>query len=335
MVEAECKRALMWRKERGLFRSNEALRVFHGPGEGSGLMRDVAVDCFGVHCYVTYWMSDKNRIRKEPDFGRISRFYIDSLGVNSVVVVRRAGAGQMLKPEAVFGTPPLANFEVHEEGAKFLVNLMETQHTGLFLDHVSLRKWLRQRSRDWDVLNTFSYTGSLSVAAGLGGASHVTSVDLSKNAVNWARENWKINGLPEASSTFVVGDVFDWLGRYKKRAKKFDCVILDPPSFSRGESGAFSTMRDLVRLHKMALEVVSDGGVLVTSINSANISRQKYKSDILLAAKQAGIRLEILAHINLPETFPVLLGEESRAAYLKGWCFHVGGRFSAESHDIF
>ena len=79
----------------------------------------------------------------------------------------------------------------------------------------------------------------------------------------------------------------------------------------------------MAKLHKMALEVISDGGVLVTSINSASISRQKYELDVLNAARRASVKLEVLASISLPETFPVLLGEESKTAYLKGWILRV------------
>jgi 23S rRNA (cytosine1962-C5)-methyltransferase len=168
------------------------------------------------------------------------------------------------------------------------------------------------------VLNTFAYTGSLSVAAGLGGADHVTTLDLSRPSTKWAEENWRLNELSEARARFIAGDVFEWLPRLKKSGERFDCVILDPPSFARGSKGSFSTAKDLPRLHEAAIDVLSQGGLLVTSINSADISWSRLEADIERACTARRASFSILRRVDLPESFPTPVGEPEKR-YLKGY----------------
>src|SRR5690606_24981460 len=153
----------------------------------------------------------------------------------------------------LFGEVPAGHFSVSEGGRSFLVQLQGVRHPGLFLDLAPLRDWLQARSQGWRVLNAFAYTGSLSVAAGRGGASHVTTIDLSRPTIRWAEENWRENVLPESSARFIAGDVFEWLPRLRREKAEYDCLILDPPSFSRGKKGSFSTAKDLRRLHELAI----------------------------------------------------------------------------------
>jgi 23S rRNA (cytosine1962-C5)-methyltransferase len=168
------------------------------------------------------------------------------------------------------------------------------------------------------VLNTFAYTGSLSVAAGAGKAAHVTTLDLSKPTIRWAEENWAANGLEAERARFVAGDVFEWLPRLKREGRRYDCLILDPPSFSRGAKGSFSTAKDLRRLHELALELLAPGGVMATSINSANVTRARFEAELVAAAAAKGRSLEILEEISQPDTFPSRLGDP-QGRYLKGW----------------
>lgn len=178
------------------------------------------------------------------------------------------------------------------------------------------------------MLNTFAYTGSLSVACGKAGAAYVTTLDLSKPTIRWAEENWDANALPRDSARFIAGDAFDWLPRLRKKMERFDCIILDPPSFSRGPSGAFSTSQDLAALHELAFALLAPGGHLVTSINSANVTRTKFLSEIHTAAKASGLAKEDLLIVREitqpPDTFPALAPEKDKdeeSRYLKGWIF--------------
>lgn len=321
---SELENAWSWREQRGMFEGNGAVRVFHGPGEGSGPLAHFAIDRFadsagrGEHYWITRWeKAYESRAALESILG-----FFESKGAASAVALSRPEKGVPEEPQALLGEAPRERFEISELGARYWIQCLGARHPGLFLDHLPLRRWLRERARGWSVLNTFAYTGSLSVAAGLGGASHVTTLDLSNPTVSWAEANWKLNGLEPGSARFISGDVFEWLPRLRREGRRFDCVILDPPSFSRGKKGMFSTSKDLARLHEAAMDVLAEGGILVTSINSAQISWEKYERDVLAAAREKKLRFEVLMKIDLPESFPTRLGAAPGGPgdrYLKGW----------------
>lgn len=316
---SELERAWSWRKERGVFEDNQAVRVFHGPGEGTGSLATIAIERFGSHYWVTEWERGEAYSPKEIERRRARIIeFLKGIGAESAVALWRPAKGVPAEPEVLFGTPPAQPFEVTEEGARFWIRLREVKHPGLFLDHLPLRRWLRARASGLRVLNTFAYTGSLSVAAGLGGAAQVTTLDLSKPTVRWAEENWSLNGLAADRARFLSGDVFEWLPRLRREKQQYDCVILDPPSFSRGHKGSFSTSKDLERLHGLAIELLTPGGMLITSINSANVAWAKYENEVRAAAKKLGAKFEVLFRIDQPETFPTLLGAPDDR-YLKGW----------------
>lgn len=316
---AELERAWAFREKKGILSQLQAVRVFHGPGEGTGALSRIAIDRFGEHFWMTEWESGKEALTPAI-LSEMTRF-LESKGAKSVVALFRPEKGKLPEePRVLAGDPPRERFDVDEEGAKFKIQLLGARHPGLFLDHLPLRRWLRAEMRGKKVLNTFAYTGSLSVAAGLGGAAHVTTLDLSNPTVRWAEENWKLNSLPAESARFISGDYFEWLPRLKREGKKFDCVILDPPSFSRGTKGNFSTAKDLVRLHELALDVLEPRGVLATSINSANISRERYEEEIGDALRSRKRSAEVIEEISQPETFPARTPEQR---YLKGWILRI------------
>ncbi len=318
----ELSRAWKWREERGLLADSGALRVFHGPGEGSGARSAWAIDRFGDHYWITRWEGAPGERGSESKTLAEFADFLKARGARSVVWLGRPEKGVPALPTTLHGTAPSERFEVSEEGRRFWIRLLDARHPGLFLDHAPLRGFLQKRAQGWKTLNTFAYTGSLSVAAGLGGASHVTTLDLSKATVQWAEDNWSLNGLASDRGRFISGDVFEWLPRLRREGQVFDCAILDPPSFSHGKKGTFSTAKDLKKLHELALDVLAPESVLVTSINSANVPWAKYESELGAAAREKRCELRVLGRIDLPETFPTRLGQpEDR--YLKGWILRV------------
>lgn len=189
MVELE--NAWNWREKLRLFAHTDAVRIFYGPGEGSGRdLEQIAIDRFGSHYWITYWESGKGeRSHKssEKTLSAITSFLRDK-GAASIVELARPERSVPSEPRVIWGNAPTGRFEIQENGAKFWIQLVGARHPGLFLDHLPLRNWLRAHSRGWRVLNTFAYTGSLSIAAGLGGATHVTTLDLSNPTIQWARK---------------------------------------------------------------------------------------------------------------------------------------------------
>jgi 23S rRNA (cytosine1962-C5)-methyltransferase len=316
-LEKSLELAWQWRERLGYFQKTQALRVFHGSGEGSGDEQNFAVDFFSDHYWVTEWQNSLSPQRSEKVLNDIVSFYRQK-GARSIVGLSRPEKGVAPESRVFWGTPTAGRFEVSEGPCKILIQLEKTRHPGLFLDHEPLRRWLIQNSKGWRVLNTFAYTGSLSVAAGVGGAQEVTTLDLSKATLQWAKENFILNGLPEACQKILGGDVFEYFPRLKRERKQFDCIILDPPSFSHGKAGRFSTSQDLKKLHALAMDVLAEDGILITSINSANVSHKKYEADVLAAALEKKMEFQVVRQIDLPETFPTRLGQ-SDDRYLKGW----------------
>lgn len=314
-------RAWQWRERREDLKRSQALRVFHGPGEGKGLFQFFAVDRFKDHYWVTEWQNKLLKSESSQVLSSIVQFY-RSKGAVSIVGISRPERGVAPLSHLFSGSwPDQDSLVVKENNCQYLIRLKETRHPGLFLDHEPLRRWLSTGAmRGLSLLNTFAYTGSLSVAASVGGAKHVTTLDLSNNTVEWAKKNSELNAIASSTQTFLSGDVFDWLPRFKRRQQTFDCIILDPPSFSHGKNNRFSTAKDLVPLHELAFQLLTPHGMLVTSINSAQVERDKYESEILKAAARSGLKekLTIVEEISLPETFPTVLGNK-RDRYLKGW----------------
>jgi 23S rRNA (guanine2445-N2)-methyltransferase / 23S rRNA (guanine2069-N7)-methyltransferase len=155
---------------------------------------------------------------------------------------------------------------VHENGAKFRVNLVDYLDTGLFLDHRPMRSWMQQNAKDKRVLNLFCYTGAVSVHAALGGAARVDSVDMSATYLDWAEENFRINKLPIEHYRFIQDDVTEWLPVCPHR---YDIIFLDPPTFSNSKRmrADFDVQRDQVWLINQAMQVLNPKGTLVFSNN--------------------------------------------------------------------
>ncbi len=307
----DLERAWRWREATGWFEKTQVLRVFHGPGEGTGGLQKIAVDRFGDYYWMTQWERDFS-----PELSSIVQFF-QSKGALCMVGVKRPRHGIASEAQVLFGSPPLDGFPVEEGACQYWIQFQKTRHPGLFLDHEPLRDWLFKRVRGLRILNTFAYTGSLSVSAAQGGAKQVITLDLSRSAIEWSKKNFSLNRLDLQKHQWIVGDVFEWLCRLKRSKEIFDCIILDPPSFSRGKEGRFSTARDLEKLHRLALDVLSAEGYLITSINSAQVSWSQYESAILAAA-QNQMGFKVIQSIELPETFPTCFGQES-TRYLKGW----------------
>jgi 23S rRNA (cytosine1962-C5)-methyltransferase len=309
--------AWAWRESLTFFSENYPLRVFYGPGEGKGDLQYFAIDRFGDHYWITEWESQLTQGRSQKVIDLIISF-LKKQGAKSIVGLSRPERGVAPESKVFYGSPPSGRFVVQENDCQFWIQFEATRHPGLFLDHEPLRRWLRQSMKGLSVLNTFAYTGSLSVAASRGGAKQVTTLDLSKATVQWAQENSLLNQFPQDSQRFISGDVFEWLPRLKREGQKYDCIILDPPSFSHGKQGRFSTAKDLEKLHSLAMELLSERGLLITSINSANVSWKKYEADLLAASKSKKMEFSVVKQIDLPETFPTRFGMSSDR-YLKGW----------------
>jgi 23S rRNA (cytosine1962-C5)-methyltransferase len=160
-------------------------------------------------------------------------------------------------------------FEITEQGLRFIVNLSDYLDTGLFLDHRSTRAMVRAQSSGKRVLNLFCYTASFSVYAAAGGAAQTTSVDLSPNYLAWARRNFDLNGLAPDRNETIRADVLQWLPTAAAKGPCYDLIVCDPPTFSNSKKmrGFLDVGEQHPALIRDCLRVLAPDGVLYFSTN--------------------------------------------------------------------
>jgi 23S rRNA (cytosine1962-C5)-methyltransferase len=163
---------------------------------------------------------------------------------------------------------------VEENGMKFGLDFAAGYSAGLFIDQRANRAFLR-RSGARRLLNTFAYTCSFSVAAALAGAE-TTSVDLSKKSIDRGRANFLLNGIePSAGHRFYADDALELLPRLARKGEKFDAIVLDPPTFSRGNKGRrFQVENDFEALLLLAFEVAAPKAKVLLSTNCTRMNRR-------------------------------------------------------------
>jgi 23S rRNA (cytosine1962-C5)-methyltransferase len=193
--------------------------------------------------------------------------------------------------------------EVSEAGVRYGLDFAGGYSAGLFID----QRGNRARLRAWQpkrLLNTFAYTCSFSVVAALAGAETL-GVDLSRRSLTRGEENFARNGLdPKAGHRFIADDVLAVLPRLGRRGEKFDAIVLDPPTFSRNQSGAaFQVQRDFGKLVELALEVAAPGARLLLSVNHSEMRVADLEWAARNALKLAGRAGRFLPAEQLPD-FP-------------------------------
>jgi 23S rRNA (cytosine1962-C5)-methyltransferase len=202
------------------------------------------------------------------------------------------------------GIPAPANLEVLENGLSFRISLEQGLNTGLFLDQRRNRSDLMGRSAGKRVLNLFAYTGAFSVAAAAAGARLVTSVDASPGYSEWARANFGANRLNPKQHEFIVGDCLEVLADLARRKKRYDIILMDPPSFSTTAKSRFTTRGGTSDLVAAALSLLSTGGLLIASSNHQKVDLADYLKELRRGALQASCDLRVISLYGQPEDFP-------------------------------
>lgn len=187
-------------------------------------------------------------------------------------------------------------FEVHEYNARLLVNLTDYLDTGLFLDHRIARQMLGKMSKDKDFLNLFSYTGSASVHAGLGGARSTTTVDMSRTYLEWAERNLRLNGLTGRQHRLMQADCLSWL---RESDETFDLIFIDPPTFSNSKrmEEDFDVQRDHIMLMRNLKRLLRAGGTVMFSNN-----KRGFKMD-LEGLASLGLKAQDITQKTLSQDF--------------------------------
>jgi len=298
-AEAQLNRALALRRFLFAGPNTTGYRLFNGEGDGlPGLICDVyghtAVIQLDGPAPAGFW-----------DAAEIARWVARRLSLEQVYL--KAQARSKTDGQALVGEAPTEAASFLENGVQFEADVVRGQKTGFFLDQRHNRQVIREVAANRRTLNVFGYTGGFSVYAGLGGASHVTTVDLSAPALDAATRHWLINRLPPANHHTEKADAFAFLERAAHQRQAWDLVIVDPPTFAATQEAVPKAITAYQTLIAAAAAVTQTDGLLAAASCSSHVDLPAF-----LAACEEGIakarrRATVLAIHGQPADHPAPL----------------------------
>ncbi|MCR5580016.1 MAG: class I SAM-dependent rRNA methyltransferase [Pseudobutyrivibrio sp.] len=213
------------------------------------------------------------------------------------------------------------NVEIVENGVHYMVDVVNGQKTGFFLDQKYNRLAIQRLCKGKKVLDCFTHMGTFALNAGIAGASDVTGLDISQFAVDQATANAKLNGL-ESTVHFKCANVLDELPKLAESGESYDVVILDPPAFTKSREATKNAMKGYREINMKGLKLVKDGGYLATCSCSHFMTQDLFIKVIGQAAKAAHKRLRQVEFRTQAPDHPILWAADE-SYYLKFLVFQV------------
>jgi 23S rRNA (cytosine1962-C5)-methyltransferase len=302
----------------GITRASDALRIVHAEADG---LPGVLADRYGETVVVQLLSAGAERWRDA-----IADALCGLRGVERVWERSDADARELegLKPrnELLRGKPLPGLPVIEEHGVKFKVEIDAGHKTGFYLDQRDNRLLLRNLVAGKDVLDCFSYTGGFAINALRGGAKSVMAIDSSRLALETARANAALNGLPDAQ--WFEGDVFQTLRRLRDQGRHFDVIVLDPPKFAPTAAHADRASRAYKDINLLAFKMIRPGGHLMTYSCSGGVSADLFQKIVAGAALDAVVDARIELWLHAAADHPVALNFPE-SEYLKGLLCRVAG----------
>jgi len=293
-----------------LNKDTNSYRLLFGENDGfPGLIADVYAEVLVVKLYSEIWL---------PYLKEILKLLIEVSGVECVVLrlsrkLQDRNRKELSDGLVIFGALENENVQFKEHGVHFSANVIQGHKTGYFLDHRHNRKRVGQLARGKNVLDVFSYAGGFSVHALVKGAKEVTSVDISKQAIEAATYNASLNDFPGIHKT-MVGDAFEIMDRLISEGKTFDMVVIDPPSFAKSSNEIMRAEKKYAQLARLGASLAARRGLLVLASCSSRISAEVFFGINEKVLDDIGISYKLLEKtfhdIDHPISFP-------EGAYLK------------------
>ncbi len=306
-------------------RTTDAYRLLHGEGDRlPGVVCDVYADTAVIQL---------DSLALEPRLDDLTRAILDATAGLRRVVLRPRGrpSGDWgAAPRSLAGPPLEGPLIIHEHGLCFEVDVARGHKTGFYLDQRENRRRIRALAAGRRVLNLFAFTGGFSVAAAAGGAVAVTSVDISRPAIDAARRNVALNGWEaevqgpdwedpggrDAGAPgfrFAAADAFAFL---KECPDLFDLVVVDPPSMAPSKAALATALASYRKLNALALVRVAPGGLLFTASCSSHVTAEQLREAVGAAAVDARRDVRILESGGAGPDHPTLPGF-AEGRYLK------------------
>ena len=215
------------------------------------------------------------------------------------------------------GEEPPELIEITEGPCKFLVNVRKGHKTGFYLDQRDARRIVGSYANGCEVLNCFSYTGGFGLFARACGASKVTQIDISADAIEMAKKNEQLVPMCGTEMEYVVEDVFDYLRKCRDENRKFDLIILDPPKFASKRTMLPKASRGYKDINLLEMKLLKPNGYLASFSCSAAMTTEYFYRLLSDAAVDANRDLQAIAHTWQAPDHPVALGF-NEGEYLKG-----------------
>ena len=297
---------------------SDAMRLVHGESDG---LPGLVVDRYGDTLVVQILSAAAERWRDFWGPALVELTGARNVYERSDVEVRTLeGLAPHVGP--LVGAAPGA-VRITEDGIGYEVDVAAGQKTGFYLDQRDNRALAGTLAQGGSVLNAFCYTGGFSLAAMRGGASWVTSIDTSEEALAAAQRNVGINALQESKGEWVAADVFAYLRRLRDQAKHFDLIILDPPKFAPTEKHVPNAARAYKDINLWAMKLLAPGGHLLTFSCSGAIGIDLFHKIIAGAAADAKVDLQIRRHLGASLDHPSSI-HFPEGEYLKGLWLQAG-----------
>lgn len=218
-------------------------------------------------------------------------------------------------------TPTSTEVTITENNIKYYVDFENGQKTGFFLDQKFNRRAAAKLAKGKRVLDCFTHTGSFALNCAYAGAEHVCAVDVSEDAVAFARRNAKLNNLDEKMS-FKAVNVFDLLPNLPTADEKYDYVILDPPAFTKSRSTVNNAVRGYKEINLRAMKLLPRGGYLATCSCSHFMTDDLFRTMLKSAAFDAHVELKQIEARQQAPDHPILWSMPE-TNYLKFYLFQI------------
>lgn len=229
--------------------------------------------------------------------------------------------GINLEEKTLWGQTPTEPVEIQEHGIRYLVDLLQGQKTGFYLDQRDNRQAAAQYCRGRRVLDMFCYTGGFALAAAAAGAETVLGIDESQKAIALAQQNALLNGFPNVR--FEQGDCFKTMERLLTENQRFGCVVLDPPRFARSRRSVARALRAYHWLNRLGVELLEPGGILITCSCSGHVRREMFLEMLMGVSEKSARPIQILQQRGAAPDHPVL-ATCRETDYLKCFICRVG-----------
>lgn len=228
--------------------------------------------------------------------------------------------GLELREGVVYGSIP-DGIEITENGVRLSLSLLGGQKTGYFLDQKHNRIRVKELISNLRVLDCFCNQGGFALNAGIGGAKEVLGIDSSESAIKSATQNGLLNKLSNVQ--FQKADVFEYLTTEVRNKSSWDCIILDPPSFTKSKKNVGAAKKGYAEINRLALQLLVKGGLLVSASCSQHIYEETLLEIIRNEAQKLNIPLRLLYRGGQSPDHPILVGMPE-TQYLKFFIFFVG-----------